>query len=63
MNWLNFTIYDKEEEKINGAYWKFLEATSETLLKENIYLGDISKIINEQLKRKCFNYKYFIIKR
>jgi len=63
MNWLNFTIYDKKEEKVDGDYWKFLEVTSETLLNENIYLGDISKIINEitsddlkyRMKKKIFD--------
>lgn len=56
MDMFNFINYNKAEEIVGGDYWKFLDATSENLLDDNIYLGDISKIMkeitNEDLKLK-----------
>ncbi|MBE6153694.1 MAG: hypothetical protein E7166_05675 [Firmicutes bacterium] len=43
----SFTEYNENEEKLDGDYWKFLDATTETILENCIYLSDISKIINK----------------
>ncbi|MBQ8659372.1 MAG: amidoligase family protein [Bacilli bacterium] len=52
----NFMEYNKDAEKTDGDYWKFLDVTSKYLLDEGIFLDDISKIIkeinNEELKTK-----------
>ncbi|MBQ4583695.1 MAG: hypothetical protein IJA94_02275 [Bacilli bacterium] len=56
MHIYNFTFHNKESEEPEGDYWKFLDATAETLNNNNIYLFDINKIIqeitNEDLKIK-----------
>jgi len=56
MNMFNFQKYNKDAEMIGGDYWKFLDATSDTLSNDNIYLFEISKIMkeitNEDLKLK-----------
>lgn len=44
---LNFIQYNKEEEKIGGDYWTFLDATSKTLFNEGIYLDKINNIIKQ----------------
>ena len=56
MNSFNFDRYDKNSELIDGDYWTFLDATIEDIVKDNIYLGRINKVIfsisNEELKVK-----------
>ena len=56
MNMFSFMLYDKKEEMAGGDYWEFLNSTRENLLRDNIYLSDISKIMkeitNEELKSK-----------
>jgi len=47
MHMYSFTEYNENEEKLDGDYWKFLDATTETILENCIYLSDISKIINK----------------
>ncbi len=65
MNWLNFQNYNKESEIVGGDYWKFLNATSETIMKENIYLSNIGEIINQisnvELKSKMRKKIYDLI--
>lgn len=63
MNAYNFTKYNKEAEIPGGDYWKFLDTSAETLLRDNIYLDRISQVINEitnedlkyRMKKKIFN--------
>lgn len=63
MNWLNFKIYDKNEEELGGDYWKFLDADFKTIEEDNIFLDDISNIINNisnedlkiKMKQKVFD--------
>ena len=56
MNSFNFDNYNKNAEMIDGDYWTFLDATIEDIVKDNIYLGRINKVIfsisNEELKVK-----------
>ena len=56
MDYFNFDRYDKNSELIGGDYWTFLDATAEDIVKDNIYLKNINKIImaisNEELKVK-----------
>lgn len=63
MNTYNFIKYNKSEERIDGDYWKFLDATGEILSKDNIQLSEINKIFNEitnmdlksKMKKKIFD--------
>ena len=65
MNIFSFMVYDKKEEMVGGDYWEFLNSTSETLLNDQIYLSDISKIMkeitNEALKSKMKSKIYDLI--
>ena len=52
----NFYAYVKKEEESGGDYWELLDASYETIKKENISLYSmheiIPKITNEELKTK-----------
>ena len=63
MHMFNFIEYNKDEEKIGGDYWKFVDTSNETLLKNNIYLPNVCKIIKQisnknlraKMKQKLFD--------
>lgn len=52
----NFNKYNEEAEKTGGDYWSFLDATTDTILNDNIFLYKIHEVIkeikNEDLKLK-----------
>ena len=61
----NFSEYNEEAEKIGGDYWKFLDATSETIQNELAGLYKIhevfEEITNTELKEKMKKKIYDLI--
>ena len=59
MNNYSFWNYDEKAEAAGGDYWRFLDATAEEIIKAQIFLYDMNKIIpkikNEELKEKMLS--------